>query len=234
MKKTILITNDDGVNAIGLQVLERHLKDIGCNVLVVAPDRERSCCGHGLSLGKKIFTKKLGTNKYSCDGLPADCTHLGIKEIFKDSKIDLVLSGINHGSNLGQDIYYSGTVAGAREACFLGIPSMALSISHSSPDDKSFNNILGILSLSFLTKVINKHEFGTFININSPDSRLVKTNCVANGELLFRNYENSIEVSSEGSYVINGTYVGVNDKSLNSDTTITESGRISISFIKVL
>ena len=79
---------------------------MGYTVYVIAPDRERSCCGHGLSLGKEIQINKIDMNKYSCDGLPADCTHLGIREIFKNVKIDIVMSGINHGSNLGEYLLF--------------------------------------------------------------------------------------------------------------------------------
>ena len=97
----------------------------------------------------------------------------------------------------------------------------------------SFDNILGVLTSTFISNVINKFSFGSFININSPDSRYVKTNCVEKGELTFRNYRNSIQVKPNDRYLINGTFIGVDDNRIKSDTSIVENGITSISFIKV-
>ncbi len=121
----ILLTNDDGVRADGLAMLASRLGDLG-EVFVVAPDRERSAVGHAFTLHEPLRVEKLGTRVYSVSGTPADCVYLGLLELCRDA--DLVLSGINHGYNLGADIFYSGTVAGAIEAALRGVPSIAVSM----------------------------------------------------------------------------------------------------------
>jgi 5'-nucleotidase len=121
----ILITNDDGVRADGLAMLASRLGELG-EVWVVAPDRERSAVGHAFTLHEPLRVEKLGNRVYSVSGTPADCVYLGLLELCRD--VELVLSGINHGYNLGADIFYSGTVAGAIEAALRGVPSIAVSM----------------------------------------------------------------------------------------------------------
>ena len=121
----ILLTNDDGVRADGLAMLASRLGDLG-EVFVVAPDRERSAVGHAFTLHEPLRVEKLGTRVYSVSGTPADCVYLGLLELCRD--VELVLSGINHGYNLGADIFYSGTVAGAIEAALRGVPAIAVSM----------------------------------------------------------------------------------------------------------
>lgn len=130
--KRILLTNDDGFDSIGLMVLrEAVLEALGseAQVLVVAPAREKSACGHGLNLTEPLRFHKVDDDFYKLDdGSPTDCIYLGLNAIYKDGlKPDLVLSGINLGSNMGEDTTYSGTVAGAMEAVLHGMPAMAFS-----------------------------------------------------------------------------------------------------------
>jgi len=122
----ILISNDDGVNAEGIHALAKEFSDF--KVVIVAPERERSTTGHSLTLHKPLRLQKVNKNVYWVSGGPADCIYLGISEVFKGKKPDLVLSGINRGANLGQDVFYSGTASAAREATNLGIPAMAVSL----------------------------------------------------------------------------------------------------------
>jgi 5'-nucleotidase len=121
----ILLTNDDGVRADGLAMLASRLGDLG-EVWVVAPDRERSAVGHSFTLNEPLRVDKLGTRVYSVSGTPADCVYLGLLELCRGA--DLVLSGVNHGYNLGADIFYSGTVAGAVEAALRAVPAIAVSM----------------------------------------------------------------------------------------------------------
>ena len=123
----ILITNDDGVHAEGLLNLKSELDKIA-NVFVVAPLVERSASGHTITLHDYLRVKKIDKNIFGCSGYPADCVVMGVKHLFQDVVIDLVISGINRGANMAQDIYYSGTVAGAREGMILKIPSIAISL----------------------------------------------------------------------------------------------------------
>ena len=126
----ILITNDDGINAEGIKILSEAISKIA-NTYVVAPDSQRSASGHGITLDKPILINDefIAENikAYSTSGTPADCVKVGIRAILKDVEIDLVLSGINNGPNLGTDVIYSGTVAAAVEGLVENKPSIALS-----------------------------------------------------------------------------------------------------------
>ena len=123
----ILVCNDDGVRSEGIEALSTALKNVG-TVYVVAPDRERSAASHSLTLSHPLRVEKLGPRTYSVDGTPTDCVNLGVNGILKGRKIDLLVSGINMGANLGDDITYSGTVSAAMEGTILGIPSIAVSV----------------------------------------------------------------------------------------------------------
>ena len=121
----ILITNDDGIEAEGLNCLEEHLKELA-EVIVVAPDIGRSGISHALTIDRSLRLKSLSPNRHTLDGTPADCVIHALRYVVR-ARPDLVISGINHGSNLADDIMYSGTVAAAREASKFGIPSIAVS-----------------------------------------------------------------------------------------------------------
>jgi 5'-nucleotidase len=121
----ILLTNDDGIEAEGLRTLEEALKDLA-HVIVVAPDQERSAVSHGLTLRTHLNLKEVSPDHYVINGTPADCVIFALRHLFVQFP-GLVISGINHGANLGDDIMYSGTVAAAREAAHHGIPSIAVS-----------------------------------------------------------------------------------------------------------
>jgi 5'-nucleotidase len=123
----ILISNDDGVNAPGIKVLERIAKTLSKDVWVVAPEHEQSAAGHSLTIRRPLRVRKLSTRRFCVDGTPTDSVLLGVNHIMKGKKPDLVLSGINRGANLGEDVTYSGTVAAAMEGTILGVPAIALS-----------------------------------------------------------------------------------------------------------
>jgi 5'-nucleotidase len=121
----ILLTNDDGIGAAGLRSLESCLHGLA-DILVVAPDEERSAVSHGLTIHKALELHTIDQNHHTLNGTPADCVIFSLTNL-ADTLPDLVISGINHGANLGDDLMYSGTVAAAREASRHGIPSMAVS-----------------------------------------------------------------------------------------------------------
>jgi 5'-nucleotidase len=122
----ILVTNDDGVFSEGIKLLAESLAEIG-DVTVVAPDREQSASGHALTLSRPLRMQKMGEGRYAVDGTPTDCVNLGVLMLLKDTPPDLVVSGINFGLNLGDDVTYSGTVSATFEGTLLGIPSLAFS-----------------------------------------------------------------------------------------------------------
>ncbi|HEX5263698.1 MAG TPA: 5'/3'-nucleotidase SurE, partial [Phenylobacterium sp.] len=123
----ILLTNDDGINAEGLVALERIAAALSGDVWICAPDAERSGASRALTLSDPIRVHQLGERRFSTTGTPTDCVMLGIHELVAGKKPDLVLSGVNRGANLAEDVTMSGTVAGAIEAMALGVPGIALS-----------------------------------------------------------------------------------------------------------
>ena len=122
----VLVTNDDGIAAAGLAALVRALEPLG-QVYVVAPDRERSTVGHSLTLHRPLRAERVGERRFAVNGMPADCVNLGILGLLP-APATLVVSGINHGANLGDDVTYSGTVSAAMEGTLLGVPSIAVSL----------------------------------------------------------------------------------------------------------
>ncbi len=126
-KLCILLSNDDGIAAQGIEVLERIARTLTDDVWVVAPSVERSGAGHSLTIHEPLRPVKISERRYSVSGTPTDCVMVAINHIMKESPPDLVLSGINHGGNLGEDVHYSGTIAAAMEGVLLGVRSIALS-----------------------------------------------------------------------------------------------------------
>src|SRR5512139_2841900 len=122
----ILVTNDDGIQSQGIILLAKALQGVG-DVVVIAPDREKSATAHSLTLHRPLRVEKIKKNVYAVDGTPADCVHLAVNGILSEGP-QLVVSGINKGPNLGNDITYSGTVSAAFEGTLLGIPSFAVSL----------------------------------------------------------------------------------------------------------
>lgn len=122
----ILITNDDGIHAPGLDVAERIAKELSDDVWVIAPETDQSGVAHALTLSDPIRMRQAGERRFAVRGTPTDCVIMGFKEVIGE-KPDLVISGVNRGQNIADDITYSGTVAGAMEGTLLGIPSIALS-----------------------------------------------------------------------------------------------------------
>jgi 5'-nucleotidase len=123
----ILISNDDGVHAPGIRALHEELS-IGHKATVIAPLTERSTTGHSLSLDAPLRLEKFHDDVYGCSGFPADCVLMGIGHLLKNDRPEVIVSGINRGANLAQDLYYSGTIAAAREGAFHGYPALAVSL----------------------------------------------------------------------------------------------------------
>jgi 5'-nucleotidase len=161
----ILLTNDDGIDAEGLKALEESLQGIA-EIVVVAPDRERSAVSHGLSIHSPLNLNKIAPNRYSLNGTPADCVMHALRHLSPQMP-DLVVSGINHGANLGDDIMYSGTVAAAREASKNGIPAIALSQAY---DDNPirFKEAAKFARTLVRSLLERKARLGVLLNVNVP------------------------------------------------------------------
>ena len=123
----VLVSNDDGIHAAGLKLLEKILKPLAREVWVAAPETEQSATSHSLTLRRPLRIRKLDERRFAVDGTPTDSVLLGIIEIMQGNLPDLVVSGVNRGGNLGEDVTYSGTVAAAMEGTLLGVPSIAIS-----------------------------------------------------------------------------------------------------------
>jgi 5'-nucleotidase len=123
----ILVTNDDGVRAPGLKVLIRIARALSKDVWVVAPEHEQSATSHSLTLRRPLRARRMGPRRFAVDGTPTDCVLVALHRLIDDKPADLVLSGVNHGANLGEDVTYSGTIAAAMEGALLGVRSIALS-----------------------------------------------------------------------------------------------------------
>ncbi len=128
----ILVTNDDGIHAPGLAVAEKIARTLSDDVWVVAPENEQSGASHSLTLSLPLRLREIDKRRFAVTGTPTDCVMMGTAHIMKDRLPTLILSGVNRGSNLADDVTYSGTIAGAMEGCALGVPSIAMSQSYFS------------------------------------------------------------------------------------------------------
>jgi 5'-nucleotidase len=167
----IMVTNDDGIHAAGIRALAEAMTELG-TVIVVAPDRERSAVSHSLTLHSPLRVFKLHEGWYAVDGTPTDCVNMGIHNMLPIVP-DLVVSGINHGANLGDDVTYSGTVAAAMEANLMGIPAIAFSLATFEPSDYFID--AAKIAVQVARQVITHGlPSDTFLNVNIPNYPLDK------------------------------------------------------------
>ena len=165
----IMVTNDDGIHAPGIRALAQAMAALG-TVTVVAPDRERSAAGHSLTLHSPLRIFELHEGWFAVDGTPTDCVNMGVHNMLPVTP-DLVVSGINHGANLGDDITYSGTVAAAMEANLMGIPAIAFSLA-TFREDALFAAAADIAVTVARQVIANGLPADTFLNVNIPNCPL--------------------------------------------------------------
>lgn len=164
----ILITNDDGIHAPGINILAEALKQVG-EVWVIAPDRERSAISHSFTMHHPIRVHHLRDRVYVIDGTPADCVMFGARG-YLEEKPHLVVSGINRGPNLGIDTVYSGTVAGAHEGHLCGIPSFAISLNITKVEQSPHYETAAQFAVQLARRITQNHlPDGTFLNVNVPN-----------------------------------------------------------------
>ena len=197
---TILVTNDDGISSPGIKILSKTLKSIG-EVYVVAPETEQSAVAHALTLHRPLKSEKTGKNTYYINGTPTDCVIIGVNKLLP-FKPDIIVSGINNGGNLGDNLTYSGTVAAAIEGTLLGIPSIAISLATEYQNNHGLRKLTaGFNRAADCAKKIVKKiiETGlpkdTLLNINVPDLAEIKgTKITKQGKLV---YDNGIQEISD-------------------------------------
>lgn len=245
----ILISNDDGIQSPGIIELARALGELG-KVTVVAPHRERSTAGHCLTLHKPLRIFEVKPNFFAVTGTPADCIYVGVHHILK-SPPDLVVSGINRGANLASDIYYSGTVAAAREGTLFGINSIAVSLCIFRNRNQKSHEFEAEANLSdprpphwetasHLTKqIISKlgpSATPQLININVPDLPLESVRGIRVGHMGLRHYDKKIVESTDPRgkryYWIGGGYKDF-ERINGSDCMDVDEGYASVVPIKI-
>ena len=185
----ILVTNDDGVHSQGLAALQKAVEDLG-DVYVVAPDRERSAAGHSLTLHRPLRAEALNERTFSINGTPTDCVTLGINKLLPERPA-MIVSGINRGANMGDDVTYSGTVSAAMEGTIYGIPSMAFSIAASG----HYHYSTAAAYCRRIAAYVLEHSlpYDTLLNVNVPNlpqERIKGIKITRQGK---RIYDNSIQ-----------------------------------------
>ncbi len=166
----ILVTNDDGIHAPGLAVAEKIAREISDDVWVMAPETEQSGASHSLTLTSPLRLRQISERRFAVSGTPTDCVMMGALHVLKDKPPALVLSGVNAGSNLADDVTYSGTIAGAMEGCALGIPSIALSQASDEDSRERFDWSPGSAHGPSLIRRLVEAGWprGTLMNVNFP------------------------------------------------------------------
>jgi len=224
----ILLTNDDGFHADGLQTLYTNLKD-EYRISIVAPDRERSATGHAITMNQplRVFVRDEQLNHWMVDGTPADCVKLAVEYILKNNPPDLIISGINRGPNLGNDVLYSGTVSAALEGFFCQIPSIAVSLSGYGKLDffpaAAFINA----KVQLLRELAEK----TVLNINFPvlsQGKFLGVKFTKLGKRIYRNvFEARQDLRGQTYFWLGGDLVEM-EQPMDTDIKAVDEGFISI------
>ena len=233
----ILITNDDGIYAGGIIELAKAISKIA-NVYVVAPESQKSATGHAITIHNPIMVHKIdmGENikSYAISGTPADCVKVGIEGLFKDINIDLVLSGINNGSNLGTDVIYSGTVSAALEGFILNKPSIAISYDEVNVKREIYKDASKYV-VNLVENIKDKLDLlnDCILNVNIPNTKIKGSKITKLGQ---RNYDNAmvekINPFGQKYYWIGGKLMEL-DQDEDSDIACVKDGYISITPINI-
>jgi 5'-nucleotidase len=165
----VLIANDDGIHAPGLQLLEAVMRRLAREVWVVAPETEQSAASHSLTMRRPLYVRQIEQRRYIVDGTPTDCVLLAVHKVMKGHPPDLVLSGINRGANMGEDATYSGTVAAAMEGTLLGFRSVALSLHYIEAGSIRWNTAERWIEPALSRLAQARWPDDVLINVNFPD-----------------------------------------------------------------
>jgi 5'-nucleotidase len=227
----ILLSNDDGVHAPGIRALHKEISS-DYDTTIIAPLEERSTTGHSLSLDKPLRLERLEDNIYGCSGFPGDCVLLGIGHLLKDDKPKVVISGINRGANLGQDLYYSGTIAAAREATFHRIPALAVSLAFDSVVEvHHYETAARFIKICLEEELYKYCSPLTLLNINVPNLEFSKIKGCKLTEIGFRQYSEEVharvDARNRNYYWIAGIYQGYNENPA-SDCQAVNDGFVAI------
>ena len=223
----ILLSNDDGIDAIGLKILYDIATQLSDDVWVIAPTENRSGASRSITLRRDVMIQQLGPQRFSCSGTPADCIIFGMSQII-DRQPDLVLTGINHGMNVADDILYSGTVAGAMEAALLGVPAIALSQRHGRDEiaDYAASQRFGVSVIRHLLGVGIPERMVMNVNFPKTDVEQIKGIKPA---YLDRHKLGDVIVAGDGPHHFRlGPLHSDPQKSAGSDRAVLDDGWISL------
>ena len=225
--KSILLTNDDGINAEGIKILRDELRRFA-HVFVVAPDQERSAVSHGLSIHTRLTFEPAGEDSFALNGTPADCVIYALDNLFITPP-DMVISGINHGANLGDDIMYSGTVAAAREAARYGIPAIAVSQEYKDRKKIRFNEGSEFIGKMVKTIFDNGLDGELLLNVNIPIGKIKGMKITRHGCSEYPRHFNSTNDKSNSSSL---TQLYSQQNEFISDRLAVLNGYVSITPLK--
>lgn len=230
-RPAILVTNDDGIHAPGIAALAQAMESLG-DVWVVAPASEQSAVSHAISLRTPLRVSHMGERRLAVTGTPADCVYVALHHLLPEVPA-LCVSGINHGANLGDDVIYSGTVAGAIEGTLADIPSIAFSLAAHRPEDFSVSaQFATVLAKQVLAEGLPR---GVYLNVNVPEQRLAG-NAAQVTKLGRRNYRRTVveklDPRSSPYYWLGGAELGFDDMP-GSDCNAVAAGMISVTPVHV-
>lgn len=229
----ILLTNDDGFDAPGIRILKKTLEGAGHETILAAPHIERSANSHMITLHEPLRIFQKAENEFAITGTPADCIIVATESFIKNEKIDLVISGINGGQNLGEDILYSGTVAAALEASFQGYKAIAISLT--AYQEQKFITAAQLLVKLIQNDIASLIKECEILNINVPNLDYEELKGIKVTEIGHRKYLDFLHKSADqrGRDIF---WIGGNktvwDKNENSDATAIKNGFVSITPVK--
>lgn len=233
----ILLTNDDGIQAQGLQILKRELASLGYTLTVVAPVSQRSAASHSLTIRKALYCQEVGEKgspirEISVSGTPVDCVKMAMEYFLKDEKPDLIISGINDGYNLGSDVLYSGTVSAAMEGPYYQVPAIAVSMINMT-EERCVQTTAMLHEL--IQRVIVKGRFPGILNVNLPPEGEIS---LANSKVVSQTvqiYHNVIAEKEDLDGTICYRIVGdidMDDAPAGSDVHAIREGHVTITPLK--
>ena len=235
----ILLTNDDGIHAPGLHAAWRALKEVA-DVFVCVPDRPRSAVSHAITMHKPLFAKTVQTSDglaHTCNGMPADCVPLALLQLMPEENFgapDLVISGINLGPNLGDDVHYSGTVAGAMEGMLNGIPAFAISLADwENADWRAAADFCSTFALKMNAISLPRD---TFVNVNVPNlapEKIAGVRVTSQGSRRYKGDISKFEAPQIGAYYWRGGEVVDREETESTDILAIQNNFISVTPLHV-
>lgn len=230
-KARILVTNDDGINAPGLDAMIDIASQLSQDVWIVAPEYNQSGAGHSLSLTHPVRARQITEKKFALEGTPTDCVLFAVKHLLKERRPNIVLSGVNRGSNMADDVTYSGTIAGAMEGCLLGIPSIAFSQAYTHPHPLKWETATQYGAEIARRVLAGGIPRNVLVNVNFPDvaAAAVKgTKVTRQGVRGFGGHIVERTDPRGGTYYWIAYAPGEHERDEESDLTAVRSGYISV------